>query len=106
MHEVFHQFLHKKEFSRIPPDFKHYSTKETFESNEHKKLGSHIDFIEFQANYCAASFLMPCRAIHDYWQSHAAFLADTTEQRIRNIADAFYVSKEAMRYRLRELNLI
>ncbi len=102
MHEVIHQFLHKKEFSRIPQNLEHYSTKETFGSNGHKNLESHLDFIEFQANYCAASFLMPRIAIQNYWQSHAAYFADTTEQRIREIADAFSVSKEAMRYRLRE----
>lgn len=104
MHEVFHQFLHKKEFARIPPDFKHYSTKKTF--NGHKVLKTPIDFIEFQANYCAASFLMPCKAIQNYWQSTKTLFADTTEQRIREIAKAFSVSKEAMRYRLRELKLI
>lgn len=49
MHEIFHQFLHKKEFIRIPPDFKLYSNEETFSPNGHKALKKHIEFIEFQA---------------------------------------------------------
>ena len=106
MHEVIHQFLHKKEFTRIPPDFTHYSTKETFENNGHKILETHTDFIELQSNYCAASFLMPRTAVQNYWQSQADFGVDTLDQRIQETAVAFSVSKEAMRYRLRELELI
>lgn len=106
MHEVFHQVLHKKCFVHFNPNEPHYSTKETFESDGHKKLETDIDFIEFQANYCAASFLMPRTAIEFYCTAHGVIFTDCTDQNIRELANAFSVSKEAMRYRLRELKLI
>ena len=106
MHEVFHQVLHKKCFIHFNPNEPHYSTKETFESDGHKKLETDIDFIEFQANYCAASFLMPRTAIEFYCTAHGVIFTDCTDQNIRELANAFSVSKEAMRYRLRELKLI
>lgn len=106
MHEVFHQVLHKKCFVHFNPNEPHYSTKETFESDGHKRLESDIDFIEFQANYCAASFLMPRTAIEFYCTAHGVIFTDCTDQNIRELANAFSVSKEAMRYRLRELKLI
>lgn len=106
MHEVFHQFLHKKEFSCIPPDFKHYSTKDTFDNSGRKKLKSHLDFIEFQANYCTASFLMPRTAIELQCQNKEISFIHDADQAICILADDFSVSREAMRYRLRELRLI
>ena len=57
MHEVFHQVLHKRCFAHNNPDYTHSTTRKAL--NSRKKPMSSLEICEYQANYCAAAFLMP-----------------------------------------------
>lgn len=110
MHEVFHQVLHKDCFRREPPDYVHQTTKCTL-FGQKKKLVTALDHIEYQANTCAADFLMPRKTVPTVWRSISGFDRPAhedyrTEDYIRKIAQVYQVSRQAMRYRLRNLQLI
>ena len=108
--EVFHQVLHKDCFRREPPDYVHQTTKCTL-FGQKKKLVTALDHIEYQANTCAADFLMPRKTVPTVWRSISGFDRPAhedyrTEDYIRKIAQVYQVSRQAMRYRLRNLQLI
>lgn len=111
MHEIFHWILHQKCFLHVPDDFQHYSTEETF-VGKHKLLVSDIDFIEWQANYCAASFLMPKLAVGFEYSKSVPDMQPLEENSfdamwtIPLLAEKFSVSTLAMKYRLLELGLL
>ena len=110
MHEVFHQVLHKDCFRREPPDYVHQTTKCTL-FGQKKKLVTALDHIEYQANTCAADFLMPRKTVPTVWRLISGFDRPAhedyrTEDYIRKIAQVYQVSRQAMRYRLRNLQLI
>ena len=109
MHEVFHQVIHKNCFRHGKADYKHFTTAEALKGK--RKLVSSIDFIEYQANACAAAFLMPRELTATTFKklyAHSGIL-DTkmfgAECIIEQLANEFNVSKQAMKYRLINLNL-
>lgn len=112
MHEVFHQVLHKNCFRRDPPDYIHSTTQGAL--NGKKSLKTSLDFIEYQANACAAAFLMPQNVVRDEFKKRSSNLGSKyplpcdymVESIICDMADAFSVSKQAMRYRLNSLKMI
>lgn len=112
MHEVFHQVLHKNCFRRDPPDYIHSTTQGAL--NGKKSLKTSLDFIEYQANACAAAFLMPQNVVRDEFKKRSSNLGSKyplpcdymVESIICDMAAAFSVSKQAMRYRLNSLKMI
>lgn len=112
MHEVFHQVLHKNCFRRETTNYIHTTTQVAL--NGKKKLETSLDFIEYQANACAAAFLMPQNVVRDEFEMRSRNLGSkyplpynhTVESIICDMADVFSVSKQAMRYRLNSLNMI
>jgi len=112
MHEMFHQILHKKSFRSMPVNYAHASTNVALARNGHKKLVTAIDIIEYQANFCAASFLMPREAVlvaySQYFDrlKHHKFKSLYLNTVIDCMADEFSVSFTAMKYRMAYLSLI
>lgn len=110
MHEVFHQVLHKQCFRREPPDYIHETTNVAV--NGKKKLVTTLDKIEYQANTCAAAFLMPRDLITSvfkqmYSGSERMYSIQPLAKRIiSDMAEEFNVSNTAMKYRLQNLSLI
>lgn len=110
MHEVFHQVLHKNCFRREKPDYIHGTTQIAL--NGKKTLKTSLDFIEYQANACAAAFLMPQNVVRNEFQrrtncSQYPLPCDPmVDSIIYDMAGAFSVSKQAMRYRLKSLDLV
>ncbi len=103
MHEVFHQVLHKRCFAHSNPDYTHTSTKRALES--HMKPLSSLEICEYQANACAAAFLMPRNLVADRLKHYGVtYTLDFSRYKDREIlsilADEFSVSKTAMKYRL------
>ena len=112
MHEVFHQVLHQDYFLRNPHDYIHETTQIAL--NGKKILKTPLDHVEYQANMCAAAFLMPQHVVKaeferrtGYWERNYPLQCDyMVESIIGDMANAFSVSKQAMRYRLNTLNMI
>ncbi len=109
MHEVFHQVIHKPCFRREGADYIHSTTNILF--NGKKKLVTALDIIEYQANACAAAFLMPRNAVRQVFQDFAnpkELTADSYrgKQIIKTMAPEFNVSDTAMSYRLQNLDLL
>ena len=110
MHEIFHQVLHKPCFRREPPDYIHETTDVAV--NGKKKLVTALDIIEYQANTCAAAFLMPRDLTTSvfkqmYSGSERMYSIQPFAKRIiSDMAEEFNVSNTAMKYRLQNLSLI
>lgn len=112
MHEVFHQVLHKKCFRDEGRNYIHSTYKRTIDGNI--RCASYaLKIIERQANACAAAFLMPAKLVEReykeryysanyYTRNHYLFMDDL----IKELSVVFSVSKEAMTYRLKNLNII
>lgn len=113
MHEVFHQVLHKKCFKGESPNYVHTTTSKTLNGNTYLRYESYALFtIEKQANACAAAFLMPAeltrkryiekyeKAIIRRHSSHFKY------EIIKELAEEFSVSQQAMSIRLQVLGLI
>lgn len=112
MHEVFHQILHQKCFRNEPANYAHFSRAAEYNSDGHKKLVTAIDYIEYQANHCAACFLMPRElVIETYEKMFSKRSFDVLKEiyinnLVRDMAFEFNSSETAMKYRLDNLNLI
>ena len=110
MHEVFHQVLpHKKCFSYGGADYAHCTTKKGLECRRKRSMTS-LEICEYQANACAAAFLMPREAVANQLRRYAGRkvlrLADYEDYAIvRLLAEDFSVSVMAMKYRLLNLKL-
>lgn len=112
MHEVFHQVLHKDCFLHETPDYIHSTTQKAL--NSKKRLVTALDFIEYQANACAAAFLMPQTVVRNEFKKRSSCLGSNypipcdymVESIICDMASEFSVSKQAMRYRLNALKMI
>lgn len=110
MHEVFHQVLHKTCFRRESPNYIHETTNVAI--NGKKKLVTALDIIEYQANACAAAFLMPkdlTTSVFKKMYSGSESLYSThplAKKIISDMAEEFNVSNTAMKYRLQNLSLI
>lgn len=108
MHEVFHQILHKKCFAHTNGDYKHETKKQNLTLRTGRKDYSALEICEYQANYCAACFLMPRGPVSDLFKKFSPYFKagmarDTV---ISEMAKAFSVSKTAMSIRLRSLGLL
>ncbi len=108
MHEVFHQILHKKCFAHATESELHETRKESLQIQAGKKRMSSLEICEYQANFCAACFLMPREPVtamfrHLVPDKNAPGFPTTI---IEKMAAAFSVSKKAMQIRLHSLGLI
>ncbi|WP_405378209.1 ImmA/IrrE family metallo-endopeptidase [Phascolarctobacterium sp.] len=110
MHEVFHQVIHKNCFRRERPNYTHQSTQKAL--NGKKCLKTALDYIEYQANSCAAAFLMPkdllIRTYRKCYSSNNRLSADSYQAKriIKVLAPEFNASEQAMKYRLLNLGLL
>lgn len=112
MHEVFHQVLHQNCFCREKPDYIHITTQTAL--NGKKPLLTSLDIIEYQANACAAAFLMPQNIVREVFKKRSSNIGKlypipcdyVVESIISDMAGEFSVSKQAMRIRLNKLGLI
>lgn len=106
MHEVFHQVLHKACFRHCNPDYTHATTRKALD-NRRKPLTS-LEICEYQANACAAAFLMPAALVENRLRHyHIDYMLDFDRSGDRKIlvemADEFNVTKTAFKYRLMNL---
>ncbi|MBO4579255.1 MAG: ImmA/IrrE family metallo-endopeptidase [Clostridiales bacterium] len=111
MHEVFHQILHQNCFSNEPPNYAHFSKNPEYDINGHKKLITDLDHIEYQANYCAACFLMPRDLVIETFEKRFSpqlyrMLKAHLNIVVKEMAEEFNVSEMAMKYRLNNLNML
>lgn len=106
MHEIFHQVLHKRCFRHSNPDYTHTTMRNALESR--RKPATSLEICEYQANACAAAFLMPSGLVADRLEHfHVDYTLDFDRASDRRIliemADDFNVTKTAMKYRLMNL---
>lgn len=112
MHEVFHQVLHKNCFRRDHNYVHATTTLALNRRNGHKQLVTSLDHIEYQANACAAAFLMPQELLTTTYRkcySGSNILSAESPQAkgiIKQLAPEFNSSEQAMKYRLINLRLI
>lgn len=110
MHEVFHQVIHKNCFRREKPDYTHRSTQKAL--NGKKRLVTALDHIEYQANACAAAFLMPRTLLADTYRKcysgNILLSVDSYQAKtiIKKLAPEFNSSELAMKYRLLNIGLL
>ena len=122
-HELGHHFLHRRILEQY-----HYTAAEDQETiNIAGASNTQIRYFESQANKFASFLLMPGNVFADYAQevmlsmnirkgfvyddnqysqSEGAFNHRTALDFISKVADHFYVSKDAARYRLKALGLL
>lgn len=109
MHEVFHQVLHKRIFAHSNPDYTHTTTRDALYRK--RKPMTPLERCEFQANTCAAVFLMPrdlvTKTLADLWNKPKMLKVSNPfhESVINEMAKRFSVSRTAMKYRLLSLGL-
>lgn len=111
MHEVFHQVLHKKCFRTMPKNYVHPTASRTIDGQV-RYASYALAMIEKQANACAAAFLMPADLtkntykhlyrVAGYNSYNYSFVYNT----IKEMAEEFSVSQQAMSIRLQTLGLI
>ena len=108
MHEVFHQVLHKQCFRHSNPDYTHCTTKEALKTGKRRPMTS-LEICEYQANTCAAAFLMPgpllIERVNRYKGDSLHLKAYADYPLVKNLAEEFSVSPTAMKYRLLNLGL-
>lgn len=108
IHEVFHQILHKPYFQNFDVCLGSQS-KELSILNTSYYITAAIP--EQQANYCAAAFLMPAelitRILKQYYRlnNYLDFRNSYDRKILLELAQAFGVTKTAMKYRLMNLGL-
>lgn len=111
MHEIFHHVLHKDFFNNSPTGYTYPTTRRTIDGQiiytNHK-----IATFERQANYCAAVFLMPPELTCNIYRKlyiEAGYNRDVhgfVDNTIKEMANKFNVSKQAMTIRLQTLGMI
>ena len=111
MHEVFHQVLHKKCFRTMPKNYVHPTASRTIDG-QIRYSSYALAMIEKQANACAAAFLMPAELTRNTYKQlykdagfncyNHSFVYNT----IKEMAEEFSVSQQAMSIRLQNLGLI
>ena len=114
MHEVFHSLLHREFFCSLPSSayLEHQQAKSHYLTNGHRQLETPLDFVEWQADTCAACFLMPEKAVRKaFCRMQNKFQQIMPQEQflqgaIPILADCFHVSRLAMAYRLQELQLV
>lgn len=116
IHECFHQRLHPRCFMNRSANYQHFCKKKAFraETGDRSNLSA-IEIIEFQANYCAAAFLMPKEAATAEFVKQMGLSSATNipvprtadvDNVISVLAEKFSVNYTPMKYRLQELNLV
>ena len=109
MHEVFHQVLpHRRCFSCGAVDYAYFTHADMPKTRKPRMTS--LEICEYQANACAAAFLMPREAVTNQLRRYAGRkvlrLADYEDYAIvRLLAEDFSVSVTAMKYRLLNLKL-
>ena len=103
MHEVFHQVLHWDYFRGIGSAYARNYTLDVYESQVMPQIS--LPVCEYQANTCAAAFLMPAQLVenrlHHYHVDYILDFARSEDRKLLvGLADEFSVSKTAMKYRL------
>lgn len=105
MHEIFHQVLHKRCFAHSKADYTHTTTAKALNSS--RKPMTAIEVIEYQANMCAACFLMPRELVLKIYDKFSSVVisADSNQSWAiaYRMAEFFNVSPTAMHYRLIKL---
>jgi hypothetical protein len=116
MHEVSHHLIHEDYFKNLKMQTDIYAfqnRKPKYWPNGHRKFENDLDWIEWQADTCAACILMPRRAVKsiycDLYNAYK-FRFDIKHEcdlfLLKELAEQFHVSKTAMWYRLSHLNLV
>lgn len=111
MHEVFHQVLHTKYFRHEGKNYMHQTYTRTIDGNL-KSCSDALRAIEYQANTCAAAFLMPADLVKTEYENRYKNAGFSKHNRdfmwnlIKELSVDFSVSKQAMSYRLQNLSLI
>ena len=107
IHEMFHQVLHKRCFAHSGANYTHSTTAKALKSQCGKRRMTAIERIEYQANTCAACFLMPREAVLNTFDkiSTTTVSADSKQSWAicYKMAPEFSVSPTAMHYRLENL---
>ncbi|MCI6284004.1 ImmA/IrrE family metallo-endopeptidase [Selenomonas sp.] len=114
MHEVFHAVLHQKFFLSLPESarMEHQKAKPRYRADGHRKFEDPLDFVEWQADTCAACFLMPEKAMRNAYDGMERLLRSTRTQEqfeedtVELMAMMFHVSRQAMKIRLSDLGLM
>ncbi len=114
MHEAFHLLLHGDFFRALLPDAysEHQRVKAHYGANGHRKLETALDFVEWQADTCAACFLMPENAVRKaFCRMQNKFQRVIPQNQllqgiVLTLSDCFHVSRQAMTYRLQDLQLL
>lgn len=116
VHECFHQRLHKKCFNNRAAKYQHFCEKKAFRAETgNRRNMTAIEIIEYQANYCAAAFLMPREAVNNIFKEKLGFsklpdrplpLNYRVNDIISEMAGLFSVNYTPMKYRLQTLNLV
>lgn len=115
IHECFHYLIHPKCF-RISDGMGQYCKKESFNpwAKERSKMTA-LEIIEYQANYCAAAFLMPKTAVSKAFIGSIKMKSIPEKPlkyerwlnpHIVKLSKTFGVNFNPMKYRLQQLNLI
>lgn len=110
MHEVFHQVLHKAAFRRVNIEDVHRTTRQAIDGDRRRPMTS-LEICEYQANACAAAFLMPRAVVKNELRRITSSdrridLSDIqSDYIVRQMAHEFSVSQKALRYRLLNLGL-
>lgn len=109
MHEVFHQVLHKRCFRHCNPDYTHSTFKKALENHTRARPRTSLEICEYQANACAAGFLMPPGLLTNKIEHYRSEKLQVNNPKdwllIKELADEFSVSSTAMKYRLMHLGL-
>lgn len=115
IHECFHYKIHERCFRR-EDGFQHYCKKDAFDPwGNRRRPMSALEINEYQANYCAAAFLMPKTAVENAFIKSIRMThkpeqplpyADWMKKYIAELAKEFSVNFNPMKYRLQQLKLI
>lgn len=116
IHECFHQNIHPRCFRNKTANYQHFCQKKDFRAETgNRKNMTAIEIIEYQANYCAAAFLMPKQAVEIVFKEKAKLTSlPTTPMKITwkldiiisEMAEMFSVNYSPMKYRLQTLNIL
>ena len=116
IHECFHQVLHPKCFKNRGADYSKMCTQKSFKNDtERRKNMSAIDIIEYQANFSAAAFLMPRKAVINTFSEVLGTVVKEQDllsincdinRAIGSTARLFGVNYSALKYRLQSLKVL
>ena len=115
MYEAFHFLYHKSSFLKRNGGLKNVLNTEVFRPYEEKKRGmTAMEILEWQANYMAAAFLIPQKALLNEIHTIYPQMMDEVgripfhvqEKEIKELSELFSVSRQTMNYRIKSLQRI